>query len=260
MTLNHTIFPALPFPTISVDFNNLILGRDGSSPELLTRRMGVYVERLDERLENEPPWIQGPRLVIAHSFGGMLALAWWLAHGGQGVAQVAGMVLIATTAGPMFDVVRLRVAQLGELELRAGVRTLIRFWNLPAVTRGMKRILTGGSLEARAVDFRALPARSDWALDRAGWRNTDWRSMRSYRCALEGFDIRALLGRIAIPVIVLHGTADTLLPLSVARDLASRLPQAELRVVPGAGHALPLTHGNAVVKAVRDLAASEARK
>ena len=116
--------------------------------------------------------------------------------------------------------------------------------------------MTGGSLAAQRVDFRSLANRSDLALDVAGWRNTDWRAMRSYRTAMRGFDVRARLGEIPVPTIVLHGTEDGLFPLSVARDLAGRLPNAELRVVPGAAHGLPLTHGEEVQRALRDLTAT----
>src|SRR5688572_32538775 len=77
MTLNATIFPAFPFPTITADFTRLVLGRNGASPALAARRMGVYVDLLDEILTAEPAWHAERRIVIAHSFGGMLALAWW---------------------------------------------------------------------------------------------------------------------------------------------------------------------------------------
>jgi 3-oxoadipate enol-lactonase/4-carboxymuconolactone decarboxylase len=77
--------------------------------------------------------------------------------------------------------------------------------------------------------------------------------MRSYRCAMRGFDVRGMLGDIGVPTIVLHGTEDTLFATSVAEDLARRLPDAELRLVEGAGHVLSLTHGEEVRRAVGDL-------
>jgi pimeloyl-ACP methyl ester carboxylesterase len=52
---------------------------------------------------------------------------------------------------------------------------------------------------------------------------------------------------------VLHGDRDTLFAVAEARRLAAGLPNAELRVVAGAAHALPLTHGAAVVSAVHEL-------
>lgn len=253
MTLNATIFPPLDLPTVCIDFTRLVLGPNGSSPELIRRRIGWYADFVSEQLQREPAWNTGGRIVVAHSFGGMLALAWWLANQGAGVGRIDGMVLVSTTPGPMFDSARLRLGEVAGVEVRIGINWLMRLWNFPIVTRSVKRLLTGGSLEARPVDFRSGGIRSDWELDRAGWRNTDWRSMRAYRLAIEGFDVRHRLKEIDVPVIVLHGTADTLLPRECAERLQAGLPRAELRLVNGAGHALPLTHGDDVKRAVRDL-------
>jgi pimeloyl-ACP methyl ester carboxylesterase len=140
-----------------------------------------------------------------------------------------------------------------DLELRVGIRFLIGLWNRPDVTRIVKRLTSGGGTGSVPVDFRALDIGSDLELDLAGWRNTDWRAMRSYRLALAGYDVRDRLQEIAVPTIVLHGTKDSLFETNVAHELARGLPQAELRIVDGAGHALPLTHGAAVVDAVNDL-------
>jgi len=254
MSLNATIFPTLPCPAVSVDFNTLVLGPDGASPELTRRRMGVFVDLLDQRLAAMPAWAAEPRIVVAHSFGGMLALAWWLAHEGSGPARVDGMVLVATTAGPMFEAVRLR---LPGTPLRVPFAPLLRMWNSPAVTQAAKRWFAGAVDRVEPVDFRSLSRPTDWSVDQAGWRGTDWRAMRSCRLALEGFDVRDRLAGVSVPVVVLHGTEDSLFPLALARDLAERLPNAELRAIDGAGHALPLTHGADVARAVADLRQDE---
>jgi pimeloyl-ACP methyl ester carboxylesterase len=128
-------------------------------------------------------------------------------------------------------------------------------WNSALVTRTMKRFMSSGALGAQEYDFRRLRNPSDWQLDFAGWRNTDWRAMRSYRQALAGFDVRNRLAEINVPVIVLHGDRDTLLPLDTARELSTAMQRAELRVVPGAGHALPLTHPDSVLHAINDMSA-----
>ena len=78
MTMNETLFPDFGRPTLAVDFNDLHIGRDGSSAELLRDRMRLYVRLLDERLRDEPVWQGPPKVVVAHSFGGMLALEWLL--------------------------------------------------------------------------------------------------------------------------------------------------------------------------------------
>lgn len=252
MTLNATVFPDLGVPAVSADFTRLVVGEDGWSPELASRRMRFYADLLAARLRGEPAWGAERRIVVGHSFGGMLALAFLLAHSRDPIARVDGLVLIGTTAGPMFDVARLRVATLGRWEWRIPVTGLLRLWNHPAVTRAASRVLGNGA-DATQVDFRTLPRQSDLAVGIAGWRNTDWRARRSFRVAMEGFDVRQQLRELNVPAVVLHGTRDVFFPMSVGEDLARRLPRGELRPVPGAAHVLPLTHPDAVVRAVREL-------
>jgi len=247
MSLNATIFPSFDLPTVSVDFNRLVIGPDGSSPDLLQRRMGVYAGLLDRQLGANLTWQSPRRIVVAHSFGGMLAMSWWLAHGGKGSARVDGMVLCSTTAGPMF-----RAARLGT-RLHIPIAPLIPVWNQPFVTRMVKRLLAGSLDRIDTVDFRALPRPTDLAIDVAGWRNTDWRAMRSFRLALDGFDVREGLGKILVPVIVLHGDRDSVLPPALGEALARALPRGEFRLVRGAGHGLPVTHGDQVKRAAMDL-------
>jgi pimeloyl-ACP methyl ester carboxylesterase len=255
MTLNETVFPSLPCATVPFEFSNLVLGPEGSSSDLLARRMGVYVDLLDRHLDENTLWKEAKRrLVLAHSFGGMLTLAWWLAHRGRDSARVDGIVLVSTTAGPVFDVVRMRLARIGGIELRVPVAPLMALWNTSLVTRTMKLLHVAGRTSPAKVDFQKLESPNDWTVDFAGWRNTDWRAMRSYRLAMAGFDVRHRLGEIDVPVIVLHGDADTLLPLQLGRDLAGGLPRGVFRIVPGAGHILPLTHAEAVLRAVSEVA------
>jgi pimeloyl-ACP methyl ester carboxylesterase len=41
---------------------------------------------------------------------------------------------------------------------------------------------------------------------------------------------------VGVPTLVVHGAADRVIPAEHARWLAGRLPKAELRLVPDAGH------------------------
>lgn len=52
------------------------------------------------------------------------------------------------------------------------------------------------------------------------------------------FDNAAKLGRITAPVLLLHGTADTMIGPDHARTLARTQPRARLVLVPGYGHEL----------------------
>jgi pimeloyl-ACP methyl ester carboxylesterase len=63
----------------------------------------------------------------------------------------------------------------------------------------------------------------------------------------------AVLGAISAPVLVLHGS-DTRLPFhhASARHVADHVPNARVREIPGAGHAAPLTHPEALAKALTE--------
>ena len=253
MTLNATIFPDLPVSTLAADFNQLGVGPDGSAGSTSAQQLGLYVRLLDDLLEESPAWQRDRRLIIAHSFGGMLALSWLLHHQGTGLGRVEGLVLIATTAGPMYEAARIRIAKLGRRELRIGSKYIMPLWNREAVTKTVKRLLTHGSLQTQQVDFQQLGRKSDLAVGLAGWRNCGWRARMSFRVAMEGFDARARLPEIEVQTIILHGSDDTFFPIEAAAELARTLPRSELRLIEGAAHCLPLTHGDAVVQAVEDL-------
>jgi len=63
-------------------------------------------------------------------------------------------------------------------------------------------------------------------------------------------DTVSRLGRIQAPTLVLHGEQDAMAPVANARLLAERIPDAELVLVPGAGHAYPLEAPEASLRAL----------
>lgn len=63
--------------------------------------------------------------------------------------------------------------------------------------------------------------------------------------------------RIGVPVLLLHGTADRVVPPSHARWLAGRCPSAELRLVPDAGHISVLGAAVSALEWLRQQADSE---
>ena len=52
-------------------------------------------------------------------------------------------------------------------------------------------------------------------------------------------DRTAKLKSIKAPTVILHGADDPLVPVESARDLAAKIPGADLRFVPGMGHDIP---------------------
>jgi pimeloyl-ACP methyl ester carboxylesterase len=256
MSLNHTIFPGLEIPVVCPNLHAIDLGEDGITAELRRDGFDCYVRLVEEELRCSNAWNNLRRLVIAHSFGGMLALHWLTTSTRSERARVSGLVLIGTTPGPMYERVRVRIPKPQGGEWRLAVGSLVPLWNLQPTTRFVKRLLSGGKLHGTPVDFSKLDIKNEADMGRAGWRNVDWRALRAFRFTMQGFDVRDRLGEISIPTIVLHGTEDSLFAAEDAQLMADLVPTAELRLIDGADHALPLTHSNEVVRAVRDLLAS----
>ncbi len=73
--------------------------------------------------------------------------------------------------------------------------------------------------------------------------------------ALEGMARRAdrtdMLASITVPTLVVVGEDDGLAPPEVAEHMAQLIPNAELVVIPGAGHLPPIETPEAVNEALR---------
>jgi pimeloyl-ACP methyl ester carboxylesterase len=63
-------------------------------------------------------------------------------------------------------------------------------------------------------------------------------------------DVTGKLGGIKVPALVVHGDADAAISLDLGRRLAAGLANAQLLVVPSAGHAANLTHPAVVNPAI----------
>ena len=85
--------------------------------------------------------------------------------------------------------------------------------------------------------------------DEAGWRELAGRVFdRAFDPAGVGRQMAAVvaagnrregLGRITVPTLVLHGSADPLIPLAAGHATATAIPGARLHVIEGMGHDLP---------------------
>jgi pimeloyl-ACP methyl ester carboxylesterase len=60
--------------------------------------------------------------------------------------------------------------------------------------------------------------------------------MRAMSYAFAEADLRGMLSRISVPVLLLYGEADKRSPLNIARQLHENIPRSHLVIVPGAGH------------------------
>ncbi len=67
---------------------------------------------------------------------------------------------------------------------------------------------------------------------------------------LATLDLRARLPLVPMPILVLHGAADRVIPVAAAHRLSALLPRAVLYVHPHAAHDLPLSHPAWVADAI----------
>ncbi|WP_329454837.1 bifunctional 3-oxoadipate enol-lactonase/4-carboxymuconolactone decarboxylase PcaDC [Streptomyces sp. NBC_01497] len=90
----------------------------------------------------------------------------------------------------------------------------------------------------------AQPAIVEWAVQMV--RTTEPGCYIAACEALAAFDIRAELGRIAVPTLVLVGAEDQVTGPAEARTLVAGIPDARLALVPGASHLAPVEQPAAV--------------
>jgi len=164
------------------------------------------------------------RLAIAgNSMGGGVALSYALAH----PERVAGLILVDAGGAPIRregpPPIGFRVAQM-------------------PVIRDIAAIITPRDLIARTLD-RSVSVKSVasaqaidryWELLRApGNRQATMQRFSQPRTAMSQERLKALAD---MPVLILWGEEDALIPVSAARWYSEALPQAELIIYPGIGH------------------------
>ena len=110
------------------------------------------------------------------------------------------------------------------LERDAYIERYIRQW----------RMLRGGSFPGEEIRDRDRAARNhERGLSPAG-------SARQLAAILASGSRRRALRHVKTPTLVIHGDADPLVPLAAGHDTAASIPGAELMVLEGMGHALPM--------------------
>ena len=77
---------------------------------------------------------------------------------------------------------------------------------------------------------------------------------RSAPRAVFDFDLTPDLGRVHMPVLVVHGQRDSSVRPSLAERLSNGLPDARAIVFPDAGHMVALEQADAVARAIGDFA------
>jgi pimeloyl-ACP methyl ester carboxylesterase len=204
----------------------------------------------------------GPVVLVGHSMGGMTVMALARQHPELFGSKVTGVVLISTVAGDVDPTVWLPaplrpVARQAASPVLRGVSTGRR----AALTERVRH--AGGDLAFLSTRYVAFgdsevsPSVVEF-LERI-IRATPVGVVAAFYRALVEHDERAALGVLGrVPVTVIAGELDRLVPLARGEELAAEIPGAELVRVPGAGHAVILERPGIVNRAITDMIARSA--
>lgn len=159
--------------------------------------------------------------LLGSSFGSLVALTFALAH----PERLSALVLVS----PVASVRRVRRVALS-------LSTLVR------VPRPFAYLLA--PTVARILGGRHLPPEGRAEIVREARRLSSLEMVRRLRDVL-GADLLPQLARLRVPTLVVHGARDSLVPLSAARDVAARIPGAQLEVLREAAHLPYMSHPDA---------------
>ena len=107
----------------------------------------------------------------------------------------------------------------------------------------MKVLRVNGSPEEEQLDRARAVRNHARGLNPAG-------TARQLVAILASGSRREALRRVTVPALVIHGDADPLVPLAAGIDTADCIPGAELVVLEGMGHALPMRMWPRIIDAV----------
>lgn len=199
-------------------------GRAGYGFERLGADVLAVLDALD---------LQGA-VLVGHSMGGMVALQLAAEQPQALVKRVAGLVLVATSGGP---VTRL-----------PGWDTVVTMLS-PGIELGLTRSQSKGRLLSPTgnlaylssrLAFGTRPAPAQVELTRQMAKAISPLTVAELWASVLGFNAHDSLGIIDLPVLVVVGTRDHLTPPWNARRLMAALPQATLLELAGCGHMVML--------------------
>jgi 3-oxoadipate enol-lactonase len=171
-------------------------------------------------------------VLISHSFAVLIVLEFLREH----QASVEGVVLLSAD----FDVGRRVHARV----LRTALAPVVLLDLLPFHPRA-----------GRHIDYERYPNSGDWSVKRmiADVGNTTWRVY--LYCARASYAVHAesVLAEIRVPVVLVHGAKDSILPVENSIYMVARIPLADLVVLDDADHILVLNRPGEVGDAIEGL-------
>lgn len=205
------------------------IGTDGLGSGPMADDYRAILEHLDVR----------DGILVGHSMGGFVGMAFLLNHADTVRERMRGAVLVATFAGDIF-----REAPKTRLQIpliRSGLLNHI----LRSETYGL---FFGASLMGDAPFPAAIEAFNRLYLEQSHDR------LVPIVQAFAREDMYSRLGEIALPCVVVSGEKDGTAPAWHSRRIGAEIPGARNVWVPGKGHLLNWEAPEAIAEAIRSLA------
>ena len=205
---------------------------------------------------------EGPVVLVGHSMGGMIVMAFARLHPDVFDARVVGVALVATAAGGLKShhvVSRLIPDALAEQVAPRLVAGLARAPEL--VDRVRRRGSNLGFVMAAKFAFgQEVPPSYVEFVDNM-LAGTSFEVLAQFFPNFDTFDEFGALDRLRnVATYVVAGTKDALTPVEHSRAMARRMPWAHLVECLGAGHLVILEQKDAVNAALDDLVADALRE
>jgi non-heme chloroperoxidase len=206
------------------------LGRSGFGVQAYAQDLAAVLDHFDVR--------QG--VVVAHSTGGIGALALAVSAPTSAHTSLTGQVLISTPPQGIGDSLQNRL--LAPLVFFGLIHQVLRRRRLGTL---FTRTLFGSHPEPDLVEFaRRIMAGA-----------TQQTTIDAPKAVLR-FDFRERLDRVTLPTLILAGSRDRSVKPEHTQALADGIPQASLQRFPGAGHLVVLERAHQIAEAVTEFAAS----
>ena len=186
----------------------------------------------------------GPVVLLGHSMGGMTIMALARQRPELFGSRVVGTYLLATSSGGLVEAgpigMAVRIAR--KLHVLQLFLLWLRLW-APLLERFRKPGTRVGNRYIRHYLFGTDDAEPELVTLVQDLLEQTPLTVTSafYKTLLDHDEHESLQAMRSIPVTLLCGDSDRLTPVSHSRRMAEALPDAELIVVPGAGHSVNIT-------------------
>jgi pimeloyl-ACP methyl ester carboxylesterase len=228
----------------------------GDVSEATIEQLGKDLQRV---LEATAP--SQPVVLVGHSMGGMTVMGLAQQDPGLFGGQVMGAALLSTSPGRLADVTLGAPAAVGRALRRVAPGVL-------RALRGREQLVDHGRRMGSDISY-VLTKRYAFASDvptslveyvEQMISSTPFEVLAELYPAFDSHDKLAALDAFAgVETLIMVGAQDLLTPADHSRDMVERVPNAELVVVPDAGHLVQLEYPEVVTEQLRGLFARASR-